>query len=131
MGKRKFVLRVTYFLPLPSIFLRHPIFMNVQHFHFGLTANSNDRRRKVSWFIRIIVYSTKHCRIKGRFKVFPFDFGFKISRDLTKIGKFVYFLFWTHTSLAFVNVALSYESDWRALVTEQKKRQERLFHITL
>ena len=44
-----------------------------------------------------------------------FDFGFKIFRDLTKPGHF----FWTHTS-AFVNVALSYESDWLASVNEPK-----------
>ena len=40
----------------------------------------------------------------------------KIFRNLTKPGRFLLFGF-THLC-AFINVALSYESDWRALVND-------------
>ena len=41
---------------LPSIFVKPP---HIQ------TVNSYDRRRKLSWFVGRIVYSTKNCGIKG------------------------------------------------------------------
>ena len=53
------------------------------------------------------------------YKIFTFDFGYKISRKLTKPGRFLCFGF-THLC-AFVNVAVSYKSDWRALANELKK----------
>ena len=59
--------------------------------------------------------------------VFTFEFGLKISRNLTKPGRFLFFGF-THLS-AFINVALSYRTDSRASVNELKKATK-IFQIT-
>ena len=50
--------------------------------------------------------NTEELKVIVRYKVFPFDFGFKISRDLTKPGAFLLFGF-MHLC-ASVNVALSH-----------------------
>ena len=55
-------------------------------------------------------------------KYFPFDFGFKISRELTKPGAFLIFFGFTHLC-ASVNVALS-QSYWRDLVNKLKKAKK-------
>ena len=51
--------------------------------------------------------NTEELKVIVKHKVFTFDFGFKISRDLTKPGPFSFF--WIHASLYVnsVNVALS------------------------
>ena len=36
--------------------------------------------------------NTEELKVIVRYKVFTFDFGFKISRELTKPGAFFYFL---------------------------------------
>ena len=53
---------------------------------FGMTSG-----RKVSGFIRKIIYTTKHCgsTVIG-YKAFTLDFRFKISGDATKPGCFYF-----------------------------------------
>ena len=50
--------------------------------------------------------NTKELKVIVKYKVFPFDFGFKISRDLTKPGTFLFFGF-PHLCRS-VNIALSH-----------------------
>ena len=50
--------------------------------------------------------NTEELKVIVRYKVFTFDFGFKISRDLTKPGAFLFFVF-PHLRTS-VNIALSH-----------------------
>ena len=89
--KMQIVLIVTYLLPSPSLFLKYPIYSWMWHEH-GLTANAYDQRRKsimicwknCSFYIQQNIVDLKIIW----YKVFTFDFAFKISGDLTKPGVF-------------------------------------------
>ena len=50
--------------------------------------------------------NTEELKVIVRYKVFPSDFGFKISRELTKPGAFLFFGF-AHLCTS-VNIALSH-----------------------
>ena len=50
--------------------------------------------------------NTEELKVIVRYKVFTFDFGFKIPRDLTKPGAFLFFGF-PHLRTS-VNIALSH-----------------------
>jgi len=87
---------------------------------------------KLSWFDSLeelfILQNIADLKVI-KYKVFIFNFGFKISGDLTKPGWFfLFFGFTHHDSSTFVNVALSYERDWRASISQWTKNGGKEFY---
>ena len=96
---------------LPSIFVKPP---HIQ------TVNSYYRRRKLSWFVGRIVYSKKNCGIKGIRNKYSLSISDSKSPE-TWPNRYVFYFLDSRISVQYVNVALSYESDWPASVNELKK----------
>ena len=95
-------LTVSYLLLSPWLFLMHLKFlMNVCHFRFSFTETLMIEGGKLlfdSLEELFILQNIADLKVI-KYKVFIFNFGFKISRDLTKPDGFFLFFGFTHLRL--------------------------------
>ena len=96
-----------------SLFLKHLILMNMTlWFYWKLIWSKKEIQSIMIRWKNCIVYLPVADFKVIRYKVFTFDFGFKMSGDFTKPGRFTLY---DHASV------LVERNDWRASVNESKK----------